>query len=216
MSVPTWFYGVNALLELVATLACFLIFYFALKVYRLTEEKKYRFFSLAFLLLGISFLARTLLHLLIFPLDATSIINKIQGTINYGSPFYMLLTLAAYLIISAVCIKIQRRKIISILFLISLIGLLFSTHPMINFHFISIVLLLYIISHFIKNYTRKQTLSSLMTLTSFLFILGGHVLFAMIIFDVVWGTYLVYLLAHLFQLIGYCGLLLTVAKVLTK
>jgi len=215
MGVPIWFYGVNALLELIVTLACFLIFYSGYKAYRLTHEKKYRFFSLAFLLLGISFLARTLLHLLVFPLNATFIIDKVRGSVNFGSPFYIILTLVAYLIILAVCFRIQRKKTISILFLISLVGIFFTFNPMRNFHIISILLLLYIIGHFMKNYIRKQSLSSLATFVSFLLILSGHILFLALTFGV-WQVYLAYLLAHLFQLAGYCGLLVTVGKVLIK
>src|SRR3989344_2629629 len=63
--VPKWFYGIDAVLEGIVVIVALLIAGYAYKVYKKLNERKFKFFSLAFLLIGLSFLAKIFTHLVI-------------------------------------------------------------------------------------------------------------------------------------------------------
>ena len=215
VNIPGWFFGANAVLELVAAVACLLVFYFATKTSKLTKQDNIFFLGLGFFFLGVSFLARTLVHLLFYPFNANKLLNDVVVFFNYGGLFYMALTLAAYLIILAVSMQIGGRKTISLIFLISFIGIFFSTLPLRIFHLISIIVLIYILSHYLLNYTRKKGLNSFLTFVGFFLILVGHVLFILQIYGL-YTDYVIYMVAHLVQLGGYGSLLWMITRVLLK
>ena len=63
--VPKWFYGIDAILEGIVVIVALLIAGYAYKVYKKLDERKFKFFSLAFLLIALSFLAKIFTHLVI-------------------------------------------------------------------------------------------------------------------------------------------------------
>ena len=57
---PVWFFGVDASLEAFATLIAFSVAIASFKVYRMTREKRFAYFTASFVLLTLSFLARAI------------------------------------------------------------------------------------------------------------------------------------------------------------
>ncbi len=53
---PTWFYGLDSVFELVSLFVSFLIFVYALRLYRFSGEKKYKFFSFSFLSITLAYI----------------------------------------------------------------------------------------------------------------------------------------------------------------
>jgi hypothetical protein len=215
MGIPGWFFGANAALELVATIACFLILIAGYRAFNLSHDRKFKFFGLAFFFLGISFLARTLVHLLFFKYSSTYIVKHVAELFNYGSFFYIALTLAAYLIILTVSLDIGGKKTTALLFSLAFVGIFFSTIPLKIFHLFSLIVLAYILGHYLNNYLDKKNFTALLTFLAFLLILAGHVLFLNFIYSL-FSVYVIYILAHLFQLGGYMVLLWAVGRVLLK
>jgi hypothetical protein len=213
--VPDWFFAANSALELVATIACFLIFFAGYKFSRFSKENKYYFFGLAFFFLGISFLARTMVHLSFFKFSKTPVVMYVANLFNYGSSVYMALTLAAYLILLTVSMEIGGRKTTVLLFLISFGGIFFSAQPLKVFHIIAIIVLGYILWHYLNNYLKKAKFTSLLTFLSFLLILSGHVMFILLLYDL-YAAYTIYIVGHVLQLMGYGALLFAIGNLLLK
>src|SRR3989338_6643154 len=55
---PNWFYGFDSVIESIAVLVSVLLVYYSYKCFKLTKEKKYLYFSTAFLSLTIAFIAK--------------------------------------------------------------------------------------------------------------------------------------------------------------
>src|SRR3989339_2075033 len=63
---PKWFYGFDSIIELIAVVVCILLVYYSYKCFKLTKEKKYLYFSTAFLSLTIAFIAKIIGTLAIY------------------------------------------------------------------------------------------------------------------------------------------------------
>ena len=63
---PKWFHGIDTILELFAIITCILLLYYSYKCYKFTSEKRYWYFSTAFLSITLAFLARILGTLAIY------------------------------------------------------------------------------------------------------------------------------------------------------
>jgi hypothetical protein len=59
------FYGIDSLVEFLIIIVAFVISYYSHKVYKIINQKNYKYFSLAFLFLGISFIFKILSNLTI-------------------------------------------------------------------------------------------------------------------------------------------------------
>ena len=211
MAVPEWFFGANAGLELLATLASFFIVYFGYRAYKLIHEKRFFYFSLAFFFIGISFLARTIVHLLFYAFGTQPLLVAILKNLNYGSLFYIVLTLVAYLIILAVISGMFSRYSIPLLFLLSLVGIIFSLDSLLTFHIMALLILIFILWRQMDAYFKHRNTTGLFVFATFLLIAVGHVLF--IALSYVELAYTFYILAHLFQLGGYLALLFATIRV---
>src|SRR3989338_10494791 len=55
---PDWFYGFDSVIELIAVIASILLVYYSYKCFKLDKEKKYLYFSAAFLSLTFGFIAK--------------------------------------------------------------------------------------------------------------------------------------------------------------
>ena len=214
MGIPTWFFGANAGLEFLAMIASILIMYFAYRSYKLSSQRKFFYLGLAFFFIGISFFARTITHLLFYIFGANSLLTSFLQHINYGSPFYMLITLLGYLIILAVITKMFDRYSLLMIFLLALAGIMFSANPLQLFHIFSLIILFFILWKQLENYFQTRNANALLVFTAFLLMLVGHTLFITISYIKI--EYVFYILAHVFQLLGYGALLLAMLRVWSK
>ena len=111
----------------------------------------------------------------------------------------------------AVISEMFDRRSLPLLFLVALAGIVFSANPLQLFHIISLLLLLFIMWRQVLSYSKKRNLNTLLIFVTFLLLGVGHVLF---IFTLYLQTpYTVYILAHLFQLVGYLALLFAMIRV---
>src|SRR3990172_9903106 len=94
---PQWFFGADASLEAFAAVIAFCVAFASLRVYRVTREQKYGYFTASMALLTLSFLARaitdTLLEELLFTVP-----SELSGMIFFiGYVTHIILALVAYL-----------------------------------------------------------------------------------------------------------------------
>ncbi|MBI4150655.1 hypothetical protein HY492_00865 [Candidatus Woesearchaeota archaeon] len=216
---PFGLYGIDIILEGFGVLAAVLISIIGYKAYRLTKQKRFFYFSLAFMLITLSFIARAITAAVVLGqvgavsgASATATFSFLEQVFDWGRFVYFGFVLAAYLILLALSMRIYDRKLIVLLSIF--MGLFafsaFDSLPLL-FYLVSFVLLAFIAWNYRANYHEKKTKAAF--LASFAFcILTLEPLFFMASFlvkELAIGAYIV-------RLVAYVSLLLMLVKVYSK
>src|SRR3989344_9526228 len=125
--IPRSFWITDAVVEFFANISALLLTFISFKAYKFTSEKKYGFFSIAFGLISISFIARSLVHLLLYLNMEEYSLMKFASF--YGITAYIVLLLTAYLLLLVLYIEFQNKKIILLLYLLSFFTVFTSSRP---------------------------------------------------------------------------------------
>ncbi|MCX6708865.1 MAG: hypothetical protein NTW67_04445 [Candidatus Woesearchaeota archaeon] len=208
---PSWFFGADACLEALASVIAFFVALASFRVYRLTKERKYGYFTVSMVLLTLSFLSRAvtdaLMEEILFKVPA-----RLVGSIFYaGYVAHILLALVAYLLLFMITHKLADKRVIALLFLILIPSLLLSGSYYMSFYGISALLLGFIALAYWQNYRKVCKLAaclvfasfSLLTVAQLLFLLEAHLK-------------LFYVAAELTQAAGYLLLLFALIKTMFK
>ena len=208
---PQWFFGADASLEAFAAVIAFCVAFASLRVYRVTREQKYGYFTASMALLTLSFLARaitdTLLEELLFTVP-----SELSGMIFFiGYVTHIILALVAYLILVIVTHKITDKRIIFLLFLLTLPSLLISGSYFLSFYGLSAILLAFTAFSYYQNYRKICKASACLVFIAFLLLTISQVLFLL---EAVYDP--LYVGAHVTQAAGYLVLLFALIKTLLK
>ncbi|MEM2915948.1 MAG: hypothetical protein QXT19_01120 [Candidatus Woesearchaeota archaeon] len=203
---PEWFFGIDSLFEGFAAIALLLVILFSYKAYKLTKDKRYRTFGIAFGLMLTGIVARALADLCVY---AKLSVHPLALMMLYAG--YMGLTLVSIIVLFALTLKIKQRAPIVALLLVSLVLVLLSSSYRLSFHSISVILLAFIAYHFIRNYLEKKSLSALLVCISFVLLTLTHAAF---IVDIVKQRF--YIIGHLLHLVAFGLLFVALIKVLKK
>ncbi len=203
---PEWFFGLDSLFEGFAAIALLLVTLFSFKAYKLTKDKRYRTFGIAFGLMMVGIIARALADLFVY---ADMSVHPLVLMMLYAC--YMGLSLASIIVLFALTLKIKQRAPVVALLLVSLVLVLLSSSYRLSFHSISVILLAFIAYHFIRNYFEKKSLSALLVCISFVLLTLTHVAF---IVDIVKQRF--YIVGHLLHLAVFGLLFFALVKVLKK
>jgi hypothetical protein len=214
---PEWFYGIDSIFEGISTIVCMLIFYFSLKAYKLTSEKKYLYFSMAFLSVAVSFIIKIVTDLSIyfqlvqrnpFLLARLREINITYTWGYFSYHFFALLGIAALLMLT---LKLKSKSAMSLFIFFIFLATVLSSYNLLFFYLTSAVILAYVFAHFYDNCHKKKCTTSHMVALSFLIILLSQLIFIFLTMNKA-----LYVLGELVQLIGYVVLLFTYIMVLKK
>lgn len=198
--IPRAFWITDAVLEFFANLSALLLTFLSLKAYKFTSERKYGFFSLAFGLISISFIARSLIHIMLYlNLKNQAIFNLASF---YGVTSYIALLLTAYLLLLVLSLEFKNKKIISLLYLLSFFTVFTSQSPISTFNIVSVIILAFITIHFYEIFIIKGRKSSLAVFFAFLLIALSH--FSFVLSD----SLLFFLMSHLLQTLAFIVLFL--------
>ena len=215
---PIWFYKLDTIIQFFGAIVALLIAYYTYKAYKLSSKRSHLYFSLAFALIS--------LNLMIY-----SVVLPIWAIVNIGSAFivdiisrpllltagqilnflYIFSYFMAYALLIFVYSKIERRSMIAIVTLLTLIIALYSSiiaryYPVqtfTGFNIIGLLLLSFIVYFTYNNHKQKKSRSSGLVLSAFLLISASHLL---TIFVSLNGIFFVF--GHIAQLIGYISLLM--------
>lgn len=209
---PQWFFGVDAGLEATAAIIAFFIAVSALKVFRMSHDKRYFYFMGSFALLTLSFLSRAITDTLIEGIVVSVPQDYLGSIFFYGYVAHIFLALAAYVILFAVTHKIHDRRIVAFLFLILVPGLLLSASYFLSFYVTSLLFLAFISSIYLQNALKVKKLTSWLVFLGFMIITIAQVFFLL---DAVTKTQ-GYVIAHMAQGLGYLVLLLALLKIIYK
>ncbi len=203
---PEWFFGIDSLFEGFAAIALLLVTLFSYKAYKLTKDRRYRTFGIAFGLMIVGIVARALADLCVY---ADLSVHPLALMALYAG--YMGLTLVSIIVLFALTLKIRQRAPVIALLLVSLVLVMLSASYRLSFHSISVILLAFIAYHFIRNYFEKKSLSALLVCISFVLLTLTNVAF---IVDIVKQRF--YIIGHLLHLAAFGMLFVALVKVLKK
>lgn len=227
---PEWFNGWDLVFDTVSLLIAFLIAAYSWQIYRIHKEKRFGYFSLAFILvtLGLVFkiITQGVLYFTTVRDVAADILRPIAGErlslsyLYYRGGFFveMVFLLGAWLLIYLVSQKPRERlkrfdevtQIALFMYLIVLISIV-SNFEYYVFYLTSAVFLGLIILNYYRNYLNKENINTFRVMLSFLFVFMGNLFF---VFVFAWNGF--YALGELFQLIGFLLLLYTYQKVIQR
>ena len=221
---PNWFYGFDSVIESIAVLVSILLVYYSYKCFKLTKEKKYLYFSTAFLSLTFAFIAKIVGTLAIYKPSITRTalgssihqaftnltpysINSIALVIHF---FFMLLGfIILFLIISRLTWKNQR--VIALLVYFVFLATWISIIHYQLFYFTSFVLLSLITYSYYQNYREIKSEKARFVTIAFGILLVSQTFFVFVIY-----SRIIYVLAELIQLLGFVYLLIPFVLIFKK
>lgn len=221
---PKWFYGLDSIIEAVASIVCMLLVYYSYKCFRLTRENKYLYFSTAFSSLTIAFIAKIFGTLAIYKpiITRTTIGSTIHETFGRLTPtdinaialivhfFFILLGfMILFLIYSR--LKWRNQRVVALLLYFVFIATWLGIVHYQMFYFTSFVLLLLITYSYYKNYKEIKTWKARFVLFSFGILLLSQAFFIFVIY-----SRTIYVLAELLQLLGFVYLLIPFILIFRK
>ena len=202
---PQWFGGYDILFNVIFAVVTLLIAGLSYRAKHLKQEKKYGYFGLAFLLIGIAHIV-----FVIFAALQNTVLAQVLQVFDFVFLIHMFLMLLAYFILILVILKIENKNAIALLFVLLLLLVAFSYQYFIKFHIISLVLLGFLTLQFYKNYLKKKNINSKFVYISFFLLTCSHIFFAGIR-----ASQAVYVAGEVFQLLGFILLFFMFIKVVT-
>ena len=221
---PNWFYGFDSLIEIIATVICALLVFYSYKCYKLTSEKRYGYFSIAFLSLTLAFIAKVIgLFGMYKPVIKQTIVgHTVQVTFKtltldkinaFGFSAYIILTvlgfMALFLIVSRLTWK--DKRVIAILIYLALIAAWLGIVHYQLFYLTTFVMLSLIAYSYYFNYKDIKSKNSLIVAISFTILLISHFFFVFAIY-----SRTAYVLGEIIQLIGFLCLLIPFILIFIK
>lgn len=206
------FYGFDSLIELLIVIVSFIISFYSHKVYKLIKEDNYRYFSLSFLFIGISFIFKILSDLTVLHKAVIQYYNfvfvvwkqlEFLQQINFFSfILYKIFNLIGFLILFLIVTKTNKKEKVFMFFYMSFITVLFSIYFNFIFNVTLVFILVFLTEHFYQNYRNIKSLNSKLVLIAFVIILISHLFF---IFVGIHGFF--YLFGEILILFGFLFLL---------
>lgn len=227
-STPGWFNGWDIIFDIVGLLVAFSIAAYSWRIYRINNENKFAYLSLAFILLAFGFFFKTFTSSVLYytPVRdaAAEVLRPVAGKglslslIYYRAAFFfqMVSTLGAWLLMFFVSQKPRSRlkkyyelsQIALFVYLLLLISVIANFRYSV-FYSTSIVLLSLVVLNYYKNYLNtNKNKRTLAVMISFLFILIGNISFAFVFLSQIF-----YALGEVLTLVGFLILLFTYQKI---
>lgn len=194
--------------------------WYGFKAYKLTSNKRYFYFTLAFILLS--------LELIIFGIVAPAIMAYYRYFHGFNVTYLLYLvhglniifvfsTLMAYSLFILIYSKLERLSLTLLVttLILSLAGYSYylayigeAYASRLGFNLVSIMLLSFIILYAARNYAFRRSVNSLLVLITFIFIGLGHVLFVFDRFSNLLNLY-----GFIIQLVGYITLFIMFLRI---
>ena len=219
---PKWFYGIDIAFEIVSIIVALLISFYSYKLYTISKKKEHKYFHIFFLMIAIAFIFKILTNFdLYFDVLKTMQIGSIQvqyiskslSTIyRFGGLFmYRLLTaLFAYGLYMLVNKKRDKKDVLLFTYFLIILAFL-SYYGYFLFHLTIVMLLGFVSYYYYKNCKKLHTINSRLVACGFIMLTLANVVFAVVELDLV-----LYVLAEVFQLAGFCLLLGAFVSVIRK
>lgn len=211
---PEWFYGYNIALELVFAAITFAVSFYAWKIYKVSEERNVRLFSLAFTFIFSSYIARALLNLVIYLKLEEQICGfiKLQNIylLNlFGTYIYSILFLVGILLIAYTALKIYSFQTFVLLFLLVFTSLYFTPFKTFMLYLLTLVLLAFVVYYYFRNYLRNKKVTTMLVLIAMMILATGYLSFVFAMNNPIY-----YFIGHVLEMIAYIIILVNLMLIL--
>jgi hypothetical protein len=227
---PNWFAGVDLIFEAVGFLVAMLIAGYSWKVYSISKESKFKYFSFAFLLISFSLLLKGITSSAVYFGTVRDVAEVVLGstvghsrqysTLYYNMGFFleMVTMLGGWLLIFFVSQKGRERlkkfheltQIGLFVYLVMLISWI-ANFRYVVFFLTGAVLLSLIVLNYYKSYLNNGNKNTKLVMVSFLLMFIAYVSFIFIIFNTIF-----YVVGQVFLLLGFIMLLFTYSSIKSK
>lgn len=229
--VPVWFYAFDAPMYFIDALVGFLLSFYFYRMFSISSEKKHMYLHLGFLLLSIGLSVMSISGIFSYVAyvhcggSFTSCIPGLQtGALSLEDFSYIVyfgFSIFAYFLFILVYAEEYLR--FSKIFVASFLGYLFLAVFLLSsgtgqsiwssdstyFHLTSFIMLLFISFKNIIHYTETKRMNALLVASSFILISLSHLFH---LFLLISG--LMYVLGHIFMLLGFVSLFLMIIRVM--
>jgi len=215
---PRWFYGLDSGFELIAMLITLFIAIYSFRIFLLTKLRKYLYFTLAFILISVSYLLKSIGDYIVFNslvgrmpnlVSAISKVTPLPNLYDIGILAYIFLMFAGFMILVAIFMKIKSIRTVSLLFIFVLILAFLSQSRFIAFHLTLFIMLLYIAVHLLFNHAKKRTFNSFLVLYGMASLMVAQIFFILLMV----GPFY-YVVGHVVQMFGFLLMLINMLLVL--
>jgi hypothetical protein len=224
---PTWFNGFDLVFDVIGLVIALLIAAYSWRIYKISKENKFAYFSLAFVLVALGLFFKSFTHSVIYftPIRdvAAGLLKPAMGnSLKFSELFYrasfflhMVLMLGGWLLIFFISQKSRKRltkyyevsQIALFFYLILLISVVANFNYFV-FYLTSAVILGMTVLNYYKNYLNtERNANAFRVMMSILFILIGNLFF---IFVFIFESF--YVFGEVFMLIGFLLLLSAYSK----
>lgn len=201
---PEWFRFFETTFQIMFAVITMLIAGFGYKAYKMSEDRKFKYFTAGFFMLSIGFILLAVSNFLIYTEFYDGIVSRFYG-INFANLIYfghIVLMMAGYMLLLVIAMRLQTRRLIALLFSFLFLFALFSYQYYLKFHVISLMLLGFMAWQFFDNYREKKKFNSGLVFSGFYMLAFAELFLLGIIF-----VPSLYVVGNVLQLVGY-GLLL--------
>lgn len=202
--IPKWFFGIDIGLEILFALVTLAVSSYAFRIARLSGQKEPRFFGVGFLFIGLSYLARGVINLLLVKELSGGVVSVVEfREINLLSQWsvYLYITFFTIGLISLVYMTLKTKKISfypMVLILAVLPVFLLGPHLPVCFYILSVAILLYLDLHYLQEFRNNKNPKTRNMLVAFVLLTLASV-------DLSFATnnYVHYVISHVFELAAY-------------
>lgn len=206
---PQWFFKIDSVFQIIFALVTLAITIYSYKAFHFAKERRFKYFSAAFLLLGIGFLVLSISNLLIYLGLYDGILSR-WGELNVANAVYMvhiLFMLTGYMLMIIISMHLEKRRLVALLMAITFLFVLFSYKTdapnfnavsFVKFHIVSLIFLSFVAWQFHENYAQKKSVNAGLVFASFYTLAVAELFFSM-----VRVMNLFYVIGYILQLVGY-------------
>jgi len=211
------FYGIDSIIELLIIIVAGIISLYSHKIYKILQDKNYRYFSWAFLFIAISFIFKIISNFTVLQRIRLQGVNFVATVLSQPSympivdfltyTIYKIFYLLGLLILFLIFTKTDKKDGIFLYLYLSIIAILFSIYFNFVFHITLVLILMFLTYYFYQNHRNHRTTNTLLVLIAFSIMLVSHLF--MIFSDM---DSLDYMIAEGLMLIGFLSLLINQVK----
>ena len=211
---PKWFYGKDILIDIVSIIVLGLISYVTFRYYHINKHKKqHLWFSIASLLLSLSFLFKILTNFTLYQqvlrTQQLGLFTFTYQTVQYsdtlflvGTLLYRLLTLLGLYVLFSIYYNDQPKPMYLLTVFFIFVSTYFTSANYYIFHITALLLLMFVVKKFHDNSIKTKDKLAKLICGSF-----AVIMLSQLVFVFVHLAGILYVIAEIIQLIGY-GLLL--------
>lgn len=216
---PDWFLGQDVLIEIFSLMILFLFFFFSIKNYKLSKNKKVLYLGIGFLLIAVAELSTIITKLVLYydtsitqTIGQMIITHKVVKSVDIfyhaGFFFHRLLTLAGFYIIYRLPIEKKSREDFFLALYFIILLAVFSTGRNYLFHITALMLLILITKNYYVVYKKNKSVNTKILILAFGMLALSNTIFILSKLGAL------YVAANTIELISYIILLILIVKIL--